>query len=123
MDTKDIGGRPEGMRDESGVAGYPRTEETGATTRAQGVEAIPEAFAFAVDQTIHDLQPKIHEAVNDLTEKAVRLSNQAAQNLAARVRRNPWYVAGGVALLFVGLAVAFGLENRREQRIMEPDLH
>ncbi len=81
------------------------------------VDAIPRAFTQMVDQAIQSLQPKIHDAVSGLAERAVRLSNQAARDVAAKVRDNPWYMVGGAVLLFVGLGLAFGLEERRDRRL------
>ncbi|MCM2282913.1 MAG: hypothetical protein NDI61_13820 [Bdellovibrionaceae bacterium] len=85
-------------------------------------ESIPKAFSQAVDQVVHSLEPKIHETVNDLAERAVRFSNRAARDAAQKMRRNPWYMVGGVILLAIGLGLVFGMEERRDRRFAD-ELH
>lgn len=95
----------------------PNDQQTRGNTGTGNVtDTIPQAFTQIVDQAIQSIQPKIHDAVTDLAERAVSLSNQAARDVAMKVRRNPWYMAGGVALLVVGLGLVFGLEERRDRR-------
>lgn len=79
-------------------------------------QSIPETVTRMVDQTVQGLEPKIHDAVNDFTERAVRYSNQAIRDLTAKARHKPLYMIGAIALVAIGVGFILGLEERRDQR-------
>lgn len=90
---------------------------------AMSGNSVSEAVASLVDVAIRGIQPRLHETVNQIAVRAADMSEDALRALASKVRRNPLLVIGGVALLIVGLGVAFSLEDRRSRRLAPHELH
>ncbi len=114
---------PTSSLSESGTAPISGASSYDLSRHIKGIESVPEAIAVAVDQAIRSFQPHFHEAINELTERAMQISHQAAKQVTTKIRRNPWLFAGGCALLVFGFSVVFRVEDRRRQRASKSFLH
>lgn len=75
-------------------------------------DIIKDSVASAVGNVVSAMEPQLNRMATEVANKAIDRSRDAAQSAYQAVQRRPIYLVGLAAILLVGAAILFTVQNR-----------